>query len=86
MKKRYTRSREKEEVDVQKCPCGTATEGRMLIFQNSDYQGGTGRAREGMRALNKGGMKSFDALDSSEKTVTILGDGWWQERARQDGR
>ena len=30
-------------------------------------------------------MQSFDALDSREKTITILGDRWWQQTAKQDG-
>lgn len=32
---------------------------------------------EEMREVNEEGMKSFDALDSREKTMTILGDRWW---------
>ena len=30
----------------------------------------------GMRDLNKSGTESFDALDSREKTIAILGDRW----------
>ena len=30
-----------------------------------------------MRDLDKSRMKSFDALDSREKTIAILGDRWW---------
>ena len=38
-----------------------------------------------MRDLNKSGMESFDALDSREKTIAILGDRWWPQTAKQDG-
>ena len=39
-----------------------------------------------MRDLDKSGMKSFDALDSREKTIAIiLGDRWWPQTAKQDG-
>ena len=30
--------------------------------------------------MNKDGMKSFEALDSREKTIAILGDRWWPNR------
>ena len=38
-----------------------------------------------MREVNEGGIKSFDALDSREKMIAILGDRWWPQTARQDG-
>ena len=38
-----------------------------------------------MRDLDKSGMESFDALDSREKTIAILGDRWWPQTAKQDG-
>ena len=37
-----------------------------------------------MQDLNKSGMKSFDALDSREKTIAILGDRWWPQTAKQE--
>ena len=37
-----------------------------------------------MRDLNKSGMKSFDALDSREKTIATQGDRWWPQTAKQD--
>ena len=40
---------------------------------------------EEMREVNEGGIKSFDALDSREKTIAILGDRWWPQTAKQDG-
>ena len=38
-----------------------------------------------MRNLNKSDMESFDALDSREKTIAILGDRWWPQTVKQDG-
>ena len=48
-------------------------------------QGGTGRARGEMRDMNEDGMKSFEALDSREKMIAILGDRWWPPTAKQEG-
>ena len=30
-------------------------------------------------------MEEFGRLESSEKTIAILGDGWWPQTAKQDG-
>ena len=30
-------------------------------------------------------MEKFDTLDSSEKTIAILGDRWWPRTAKQEG-
>ena len=38
-----------------------------------------------MRDMNEDGMKSFEALDSREKTTAILGDRWWPQKAKQEG-
>ncbi|CAM9740836.1 unnamed protein product [Sphacelaria rigidula] len=38
-----------------------------------------------MRSVNEGGMKSFDALDSREKNMVILGERWWSQTAKLDG-
>ena len=38
-----------------------------------------------MRDLDKSGMTSFDALDSRENAIAILGDRWWPKTAKQDG-
>ena len=39
----------------------------------------------GMRDVNKRVMESFDALDSREKTIAMLGDRWWPQTAKLDG-
>ena len=30
-------------------------------------------------------MEKFDTLDSSEKTIAVLGDRWWPQTAKQEG-
>ena len=30
-------------------------------------------------------MEEFDTLDSSDKTIAILGDRWWPQAAKQEG-
>ena len=38
-----------------------------------------------MRKLDVCDMKEFGRLESSDETITILGDGWWPQTAKQDG-
>ena len=38
-----------------------------------------------MRKLDVCDMKEFCRLESSEKTIAILGDRWWPQTAKQDG-
>ena len=40
---------------------------------------------EEMRKLDVCGMEEFGRLESSEKTIAILGDRWWPQTAKQDG-
>lgn len=40
---------------------------------------------EEMRDMDEAGMKSFGALDRSEKTTAILGGQWCPQMAEQDG-
>ena len=40
---------------------------------------------EETREVKEGGIQSFDALDSREKTIAILGDRWWPQTVKQDG-
>ena len=37
-----------------------------------------------MRNVNEGSLKPFDALDSREKTIAMLGDRWWPQTAKQN--
>ena len=75
-----------EEVDKENCPCGKAIESRTYIVAECKLYQEERDVLEGeMRDLNKSGMKSFDALDSREKTIAIQGDRWWPQTAKQDG-
>ena len=40
---------------------------------------------EEMRKLGDYVMEEFGRLESSEKTIAILGDTWWRQTAKQDG-
>ena len=49
-------------------------------------QGGMGCVRrgQGMRKLDVRDMEKFGRLESSEKTIAILGDKWWPQTAKQE--
>ena len=38
-----------------------------------------------MRKIDECDMEKFGTLDSSEKTIAILGDRWWPQTAKQEG-
>ena len=38
-----------------------------------------------MRKIDECDMENFVTLDSSEKTIAILGDKWWSPTAKQKG-
>ena len=38
-----------------------------------------------MRKIDECDMENFGTLDSSEKTIAILGDRWWPQKAKQQG-
>ena len=40
---------------------------------------------EEMREIDECDMEEFDTLDSSEKTIVILGDRWWRQAGKQEG-
>ena len=40
---------------------------------------------EEMRKLDECDMEEFGRLESSEKTIAILGDRWWPQTANEDG-
>ena len=40
---------------------------------------------EEMRKIDECDMEEFYTLDSSEKTIAILGDRWWPQEAKQEG-
>ena len=40
---------------------------------------------EEKREIYECGMEEFGKLDSSEKTIAILGDRWWPQAAKPEG-
>ena len=40
---------------------------------------------EETRQLDDCDMEKFSKLDNSEKTIAILGDRWWPQKAKQEG-
>ena len=38
-----------------------------------------------MRKIDECDMEKFGTLGSREKTIAILGDGWWPQKAKQEG-
>ena len=49
------------------------------------YKEERGVLEEEMRKMEEFDMEKFGALDSSEKTIAILGDRWWPQAAKQEG-
>ena len=41
--------------------------------------------QDGMRKIDECGMEKFGTLDCREKTIAILGDRWWPQKAKQEG-
>ena len=85
-RKRYTSSREEEDVAICMCSCGTTIEstthivGECEIYKEKRYA-----LEEGMGKLDVCDMEELGRLESSEKTTAILGDRWWPQTAKQDG-
>ena len=68
------------------CPCGTTTEsGTRIVGECEIYKEEGDALEEGMRKLDVCDMEEFGRLESSEKTIAILGDRWWPQTAKQDG-
>ena len=85
-RKRFTSGREEEKIDAQMCPCGKAMEGRSHIAGECEiYKEERDVLEEERREINECDMEEFDTLNSSEKTIAILGDRWWPPAAKQEG-
>ena len=42
-------------------------------------------ASEDIRRIDECDMDKFSTLDNNEKTIAILGDRWWPQKAKQQG-
>ena len=82
----YSSGLEEEEVDAQRYPCGEAIEGKThIVGEYRMYKEERDVLEEGMRRFDECDMEKFGALDSSGKTIAILGDRWWPHAAKQEG-
>ena len=86
-RKRYTSSREEEDDLVTRmCPCGTTVESRTRVVGECETDKEERDAlEEEMRKSGVCDMEEFGSLESSEKTIAILGDRWWPQAAKQHG-
>ena len=82
-----TSSREEENVDAYMCPCGTTiqVESRIHIVGECELCTEERDVLEEMMKLDECDMEEFGKLESSEKTIAILGDRWWPQTAKQEG-
>ena len=67
------------------CPCGKAVGSRTHIVGECEIYKEERNASQKMRKIDECDMKEFGTLDSSEKTIAILGDRWWPQKAKQQG-
>ena len=85
-RKRYTSSREEEDVVEHMCPGGRTTESRThIVGEYEIYKGERGLLEEEMRELDECDLEGFGRLESSEKTIAIPGYRWLSQAAKQDG-
>ena len=82
-RKRDTSSRGEEEEESQMRPCGKAVESTHTVGECEIYK----KERDvlEMRKIDECGMEKFGTLNSSEKTIAILGDRRWAQTAKQEG-
>ena len=68
------------------CPCGTTVEiATQIVALCEIYKEERDASEEEMRKLDVCDMEEFGRLESSEKTIAILGNGWWQQTANRTG-
>ena len=84
-RKRYTSIRGDEEEDAQS-PCGKSVESRThIVGECETYKKDRDVLEKEMRKIDECDMEKFGTLDSSEKTIAILGDRWWPQTVKQEG-
>ena len=71
-----------ERKHAQMCPCGKAVESRSHVVGEGETYKEERHVLE-MRKIDEGDREKFGTLDSSEKTIAILGDKWWPQTAKQ---
>ena len=82
----YTSGLEEEDVATTMCPCGTTIESRTHIVVECEIcKEERDALKEEIMKLDVCDMEEFGRLESSEKTIAILGDRWWPQTAKQEG-
>ena len=81
----YNSSRVEGEEGAQSCPYGNADESSTHKVAECELHNEEQDVLEEMRKIDGYDMENFGTLDSSEKTIAILGDGWWPQTAKQEG-
>ena len=66
------------------CPCVKAEESRTRIVGECELYKEERDVLEEMRKIDECNMEKFGTLDSSEKTIAILGDRWWPQTVKQE--
>ena len=66
-------------------PVGTTKGSRTHIVECEIYKEERDVLEEEMRKLDEYDMEEFVRLESTEKTIAILGDRRWPQTAKQDG-
>ena len=68
------------------CSCGTTIESRThIVVGECEMYKEIRDALEEMRKICACDMEESGRLESSEKTIAILGDRWWPQTAKKDG-
>ena len=83
-RKRYTSSREEEDVATNMCACGTTIKTRTNLVGECEICKEELDALEETRKLDVCDMEEIRRLETSEKTIAILRDRWWPQTAKQD--
>ena len=82
-RKRYASSREEEQI-TQMYSCGKAVESRTHLVGECEIYNKERDLLE-MRKIDECDMEKFGTLNNREKTIAILGDRWWPQKAKQQG-
>ena len=72
-------------MDAYMCPCGATIEGRTHIVGECEIHKEERDVSEEMRKLEECDMGEFGRLESSEKTIAIVGDRWWPQTGKREG-
>ena len=75
-----------EDEGAQSYPCGNARESRTHVAGECDLYKEQRNGSEEMRKIDGCDREEIGTLDSSKETITILGDRWWPQTAKEEGK